>query len=155
MKYAMMKHVAMLLACLAMSCTTTTTDSTGTPAKNGKYTTRKVCNVTYSRKPTIGMAQKADAAIMRFLLIIASVGFIGLIAGVVSWWLDKARKFPCPWWDELIVAGGIIVCISLLGLLLYPWLKWILVAGAAGFIGYKVLKGIRHRDRTNGKEDAV
>lgn len=135
--------VLCLAAIIGAGCSTLTTDATGKPDKRGKYTTKKVAGVTYSKQPTKTMSAKADAAIMRFLLIVAGIGAIGVLAGCISWWLDKSRRFPCPWWDELLIGAGIVACVALLGIYVYPWLKWILLAGAGSFAGYRAFIGLR------------
>ena len=136
-----MKRLLPLLFLLSLvSCTTIHEDG---------QEIKKLGPVTIVSRPIVTLAEKADADIMRFLLVVAAIGFVGLIAGAVSWWLERAQKFPCPWWDELIVASGIVICISLLGILLYPWLKWILISGVVGFASYKILKGFRNRDKNH------
>jgi len=135
--------LAAWLASALAGCTTTKTDAAGKPQAKGKYTTTRLCGVTVSRKPLASISAKADAAIMRWLLIAAGIGFIGLIVGAISWYLDKAGKFPCPWWDEVVVGAGLVLCMALLSIFIYPYLKWIVLGGLVAFAGYRVVKEFR------------
>ena len=121
------------------------TDADGTPNDRGKYETKKVIGITYSHHPVQSTSAKADAAIMRFLLWTAAAGAIAAIAGMLCGVLCKWKQIPLPFWDELLVAGAIICGVALLGVFLYPMLKWILLGGAGCFGAYRAYKGLRKR----------
>lgn len=140
----MVKLYFILLVFMALcSCAIFRTDADGTPNNKGGYETRKVAGVTYSCKPIVSESAQTDAKIIRFLLVIAATGLIGLLGGVVSLFLDRTNRFPCPWWDELIAVSIITIGIALVSIKLYHIFTWIVLTGAVSYACYLVYKAIR------------
>lgn len=139
-----------VICSLLAGCSTTVTDANGKPSDKGGYVTKRIVGIPYSRKPQPTMLQDTQQKMIRFLLISAAFGFAITLAGAVLGYLHKTGKFPCGWWDEILVGGLIVICISLLGILFLAMLKWIILSGLAGLLGYKGVKGIRNRKKVRG-----
>ena len=79
----------LILAALLCGCTTLVTDGTGAVEKNGAYTTKKICGITYSHKPKPTRSEATEAAIVGFLFWVAVAAFAGVLVGAVSWMIDQ------------------------------------------------------------------
>lgn len=144
--------LVLLVTVMLSGCKTFPSNALGEPDANGGYEAKSCLGYVYAVRKLESKAAKAEGRVMNWLVWSACAGSVAIMIGLFSCYLDKTKKIPCPWWDETLFGGLIVLGCSLVAIKILGILPYLIIGGVAIFGGFRFLKGWKKgRAVNNGK----